>query len=101
MPVTDAIATLTGPGGPFEIVVEDVLGVPLQVYQSRLGSMRDLVLGADARGDVDWVVQGDRRLTYAEHNALVRRSRDAHCSTSASAPATGSRCCRRTTSSGS
>ena len=45
MPVTDALATLTGPGGPFEIVVEDVLGVPLQVYRQRLGSMRDLVAG--------------------------------------------------------
>jgi long-chain acyl-CoA synthetase len=72
--VTDAITTLTGPGGPFEIVVEDVLGVPLQVYRHRLSSMRDLVEGADARGEVDWVVQGDRRLTYGEHNALVRRT---------------------------
>jgi steroid-24-oyl-CoA synthetase len=71
--MTDALATVTGPGGPFEIVVEDVLGAPLQVYRHRLGSMRDLVVGADARGDVDWVVQGERRLTYAEHNALVRR----------------------------
>ncbi len=71
--MTDALATLTGPGGPFEIVIEDVLGVPLQVYRRRLSSMRDLVEGAAARGDVDWVVQGDRRLTYAEHNALVRK----------------------------
>jgi long-chain acyl-CoA synthetase len=72
--VTDALDELTGPGGPFEIVVEDVVGVPLQVYRRRLGSMRDLVEGADARGDLDWVVQGDRRLTYGEHNALVRAS---------------------------
>lgn len=68
------LASLTGPGGPFEIVTEDVLGVPLQVYARRLSSMRDLVEAADARGDVDWLVQGDRRLTYAEHNALVRRT---------------------------
>ena len=74
MPVTDALTNLTGPGGTFEIVVEDVLGNPLQVYRRRLGSMRDLVEGADARGDVDWLVQGDRRLTYGEHNALVRRT---------------------------
>ena len=40
--MTDAIATLTGPGGPFEIVVEDVLGDPLQVYRQRLSSMREL-----------------------------------------------------------
>jgi long-chain acyl-CoA synthetase len=72
--MTDALATLTGPGGPFEIAVEDVLGNPLQVYRRRLGSMRELVASADARGDVDWVVQGDRRLTYEQHNALVRRT---------------------------
>lgn len=71
--MTDARETLTGPGGPFEIVIEDVLGVPLQVYRQRLGSMRDLVALTDGRGDLDWVVQGDRRLSYGEHNALVRQ----------------------------
>jgi long-chain acyl-CoA synthetase len=71
--VNDARAAVTGPGGPFEIVVEDVLGVPLQVYRNRLTSMRDLVARRDDGGDVDWVVQGDRRLTYAEHNARVRQ----------------------------
>jgi long-chain acyl-CoA synthetase len=71
--VTDVRDQLTGPGGPFEIVVEDVLGVPLQVYRQRLGSMRDLVTMSDGRGDVDWIVQGDRRLTYGEHNTLVRK----------------------------
>jgi long-chain acyl-CoA synthetase len=65
---------LTGPGGAFEIVTEEVLGVPLQVYGKRMGSMRDLVALADARAGVDWVVQGDRRLTYTEHNRQVRRA---------------------------
>jgi long-chain acyl-CoA synthetase len=63
---------LTGPGGPFEIVVEDVLGHPLQVYKSRLGTLRDLVALADGRGDLDWIVQGDRRLSFGQHNAQVR-----------------------------
>jgi steroid-24-oyl-CoA synthetase len=71
--MTDVRAALTGPGGPFQIVVEEVLGVPLQVYRQRLGSMRDLVALTEGRGDLDWVVQGDRRLSYGEHNALVRR----------------------------
>jgi long-chain acyl-CoA synthetase len=70
----DVRAQLTGPGGPFETVVEDVLGHRMQVYKARLGSVRDLVALADGRGDTDWIVQGDRRLTYAEHNALVRRT---------------------------
>jgi long-chain acyl-CoA synthetase len=70
----DIRARLTGPGGPFEIVQEDVLGRPLQVYRRRLGSMRDLVALADGRGDLDWIVQGDRRLSFGSHNALVRRT---------------------------
>ena len=61
------------PGGPFEIVTEPVLGVPLQVYKDRLTSLRDIVAMADARAEVDFIVQGDRRLTFGEHNALVRR----------------------------
>jgi steroid-24-oyl-CoA synthetase len=67
------LAELTGPGGAFEIVTEDVLGVPLQVYKNRLRSLRDIVGMADARAGVDFLVQGDRRLTYDEHNAQVRR----------------------------
>jgi long-chain acyl-CoA synthetase len=70
--MTDVLDTLTGPGGPFEIVTEAVRGVPLQVYKSRLGSMRDLIDMSDGRGDTDFVVQGDRRLSYGSHNARVR-----------------------------
>ena len=67
------LAELTGPGGAFEIVTEDVVGVPLQVYKNRLHSMGDLIAMADGRAGVDFLVQGDRRLTYDEHNALIRR----------------------------
>jgi long-chain acyl-CoA synthetase len=67
------LADLTGPGGAFEIVTEDVLGVPLQVYKNRLQSLREIIGMADARVGIDFLVQGGRRLTYDEHNALVRR----------------------------
>jgi len=66
------IAELTGPGGAFEIVVEDVCGVPTQVYKQRMTSLRELVAQNALRGDVDWLVQGDRRFTYAEHDAASR-----------------------------
>ena len=74
--MSDAVTleALTGAGGQYEIVVEDVLGSDLQVYKSRFTSMRDLLAFGDARADVDWVVQGDRRLTFGEHNALARRA---------------------------
>jgi len=70
--VTDVLDTLTGPGGPFEVVTEDVRGVSLQVYKNRLHSMRDLIDMSNGRGETDFVVQGDRRLSYAGHNARVR-----------------------------
>ena len=59
--MTDVLDTLTRPGGPFEVVTEDVRGVSLQVYKSRLRSMRDLIDMSNGRGDTDFVVQGDRR----------------------------------------
>jgi long-chain acyl-CoA synthetase len=67
------IRELTGAGGVFEVVVEPVLGVPLQVYKSRLTSLRDVITTAGSRVGVDFLVQGGRRLTYEQHNALVRR----------------------------
>jgi long-chain acyl-CoA synthetase len=70
--LAEALATLTGPGGPFEVVREEVCGNQLLVYKNRLRSMRELVAMADGRGDTDWVVQGTRRVSYAEHNARVR-----------------------------
>jgi long-chain acyl-CoA synthetase len=68
------LADLTGPGGAFEIVTEDVLAVPLKVYKNRLHTLGELIAMADGRADTDFLVQGDRRSTYGEHNALVRRA---------------------------
>jgi long-chain acyl-CoA synthetase len=68
----DALAQLTGAGGPFEIVVEDVVGNSTQVYRQRMHSLRELMAQNALRGDVDWVVQEDRRLTYGEHDRLAR-----------------------------
>jgi long-chain acyl-CoA synthetase len=73
VPSDPVLQELTQAGGSFEIVTEQVLGVPLQVYRHRLHSLRDVVAMADGRGEVDFLVQGERRLTNAEHNALVRQ----------------------------
>jgi long-chain acyl-CoA synthetase len=72
MTATDPLADLTRPGGPFEIVIEDVLGHPTQVYKQRMRSLRELVAQSALRPDVDWVVQGDRRLKFGEHDRLAR-----------------------------
>jgi long-chain acyl-CoA synthetase len=68
------IAQLTGPEGPFEIVVEDVLGVPTQVYKQRMRALGELLAQSAGRPDVTWLVQGDRRLTFGEHDALVQQA---------------------------
>ena len=44
-------AQLTGPGGMFEVVTEDVLGRPLAVYKERMRSLREIPQAAIARGD--------------------------------------------------
>src|SRR3954469_1368762 len=66
------VAQLTGPGGPFEIAVEDVVGVPTQVYKQRMRSMRELMQQNAFRPDVPWLVQGDRRYTFGQHDAAAR-----------------------------
>ncbi len=72
MSEANPIEQLTAPGGPFEIVVEDVLGQPTQVYKQRMSSLRELMAQNALRADVDWVVQGDARFTFGEHDRLAR-----------------------------
>ena len=40
---------LAGPGAPFELVTEDVLGVPMQVFKNRPRNLRDMLLTAAER----------------------------------------------------
>jgi len=68
----DPIAHLTGAGGAFEIIVDDVVGHPMQVYRRRMRSLRELMVQNIARADIDWVVQDERRFTYGEHDRLAR-----------------------------
>ncbi len=71
--IAEAAAQVTGPGGPMETVVEDVLGQPIQVYKNRMQSLRELMAQNEARRDVTFVVQGDQRLNYGEHDRTARR----------------------------
>ncbi len=69
------LAQLTGPGGPFEIVHEDVFGVDTQVYAKRMRTMRELMAQSAARASLDFVVQGTddaHRLTFGHHDARAR-----------------------------
>jgi long-chain acyl-CoA synthetase len=58
-------AQLTGPGGPFEVVVEEVGGRPTEVYKERMRSLREIPPIAQLRGDEQpFIVQGDRRIGF-------------------------------------
>jgi long-chain acyl-CoA synthetase len=63
----EVVAMLTGPGGMFEVVDEDVRGIPMQVYKQRMKSLGEVwSFALAAHADKEYVVYGDRRVTYGE-----------------------------------
>jgi long-chain acyl-CoA synthetase len=64
--VAEIRAQLTGPGGPFEIVTEQIDGHELKVYKERFPNLRVVAQFAAAHGDKEFLVYGDRRLTFSE-----------------------------------
>jgi long-chain acyl-CoA synthetase len=58
-------ALLTGPGGMFEVAVEDVRCVPVKVYKSRMRSLREVEALGRARGDAEThLVYRGRRIGF-------------------------------------
>jgi acyl-CoA synthetase (AMP-forming)/AMP-acid ligase II len=65
-------ASLLGPGAPFEIVEEAVLGHRLPVFARRPPHLRALFDGtADASPDAELLVEGERRWTFAQARADI------------------------------
>lgn len=62
---------LTGPGGPFEVVREEVDGHELKVFKDRFPSLRVVAQFAAAHGDKEFIVFGERRITFAEFLAAA------------------------------
>jgi len=62
---------LTGPGAPFELREEDVLGERMSVFARRPRSLRALLDASLVHGDREFIVSGTRRITYAEHHRRV------------------------------
>lgn len=69
-------ARLIGPGGAFEIVREEVRGRPAWVFRERIRSLRALLEATERFGDRVYLVEGDLRLGFDAHLALVRRVAD-------------------------
>ncbi|WP_054814937.1 class I adenylate-forming enzyme family protein [Nocardia arizonensis] len=64
-------AELTGPGGPFEMVVENVLGAPVPLMRHRRRALSEVLLESEALGERDYLVTEGRHLSYADHAAAV------------------------------
>jgi acyl-CoA synthetase (AMP-forming)/AMP-acid ligase II len=58
-------------GMSYELAREDVLGVPMTVFTERHRSLRELLEASSQFGDQDYLVDGARRISYAEHLAAV------------------------------
>jgi long-chain acyl-CoA synthetase len=67
----DAVAAVTGPGQPFEIVAATVLGVEQRIFAHAPGSLRDLLGTARGRGDQTFLVFEDERWSFADVMARV------------------------------
>ena len=64
-------AALTAPGALFEIRDEPVRGVTLPVFPNRLRSLREMIEATRRFGDRTYVVDGETRLSFAAHLAVV------------------------------
>lgn len=65
-------AQLTGPGGPFEIVTEPVLGEPMPVFREREPHLRAILEKSAGFGEREYIVCDDgRRISFAEHARVV------------------------------
>ena len=62
---------LVGPGGPFEMVEEEVLGARLPVFVHRRRALHEILGESVEHGDRVYIATADRQLTFAEHAAQV------------------------------
>src|SRR3954467_9800634 len=57
----------------FELTTEPVHGRPMTVFRDRHRSLRELLDASLGFGEREYLVDGDRRISYADHHAAVGR----------------------------
>ena len=68
-----SVRMLTAAGAPFELVEQEVRGVPMRVYAKAPASMREVYTTSLAFDDRDFLVYDDTRWTYREFGERVAR----------------------------
>jgi long-chain acyl-CoA synthetase len=70
--IEDLRATLTGPGGAFEVITDSVNGIEMLVYKDRMQALREVIAMAALRGDEQtFLAYGDREYGFARFVALA------------------------------
>lgn len=64
-------AQLFGPGGFFELSEETVFGERMQVFRNRQRSLRETLQQSTQHGEAEYLVEGARRISYAQHARLA------------------------------
>jgi long-chain acyl-CoA synthetase len=70
MTFDEAVAQLTGPGAPFEVVTETVGGRPMRNWKNRERSLREKIANCGLRADQACMIHGARRISYGEFTRL-------------------------------
>lgn len=60
------VEMLTSPGQPFEVTEETFGGISYSVFTGMPNNLRELYAVGEAHGDLDFLVYGDERWTFAE-----------------------------------
>ena len=68
---TEVIQSLIGPGGPFELTTEEVLGQPATVFCDRMRSLREMVANTAGFAEREFLVLEDQRLTFDDFTTQV------------------------------
>ena len=63
---------LTGPGGPFELTAEEVLGARIPVFRNRGSALHEALADSARHGDRDYIVTATERISFTEHARRVR-----------------------------
>jgi long-chain acyl-CoA synthetase len=67
----EAVAALTGPGGPFEIVDTQIGDVSMRVYESAPPSLVSILESSRGYGDREFLVFEHDRVTFSDHYGIV------------------------------
>ncbi|MBE3002383.1 acyl--CoA ligase [Nocardiopsis sp. HNM0947] len=65
--LNETMTRLTGPGGPFELREEEVLGTRMRVFRHRARNLSEILADAPRYGDRPYLITADRKVGFAEH----------------------------------